>query len=590
MTIEQIKKELGLEVLKFTTTFIDKRELINWYQCNLKNDVIVTMKQDLAHKIENNKNIDCLSIKNCYNISRNNKDTFNTTIYNPNNTAQRKLIDSLKEMLCDFNKIKKENDENLTSLAEFIKQIAMRTSVDKAIIALCLIKQAYLEFYRTNYPKKEIETEEEILCVFRDFLYTDKILINKCIVVDNKISDERISLIDSVDSHIKNRINIYPEIIISEDVKNLVIKNPEVIKEHNSKKLNLLSQPIKPKEPQKPDFPSDVLFTNFIKIPFGLFFMFVWILLAVNIYLFIAVQALIFLLCTINFVDETKRYRTEISQYTKSLREFPNLYRQYSEEISDYENKREKVLKTIQLKNELLEDVDYYYKKRFSFIQDTNILKSFKPHIDYPNTNVGTSEKEFKTVLNKYFPTEIITDKVLRIFREWETNYIGNWYYNSPTGAEKPTYVPDFIFQHSKSSLVIDIEIDEPYTSNNPIHYLGNEHDIRRNEYFTENGWVVIRFSEEQVKNDPEGCCSEIASIIYYFTGDDSYLERLKDVKRVYTHRKWTEEDSKKLIKIKSREMEDAKIEELLDGNWHFVDELPDQKEVFHINFKKYYK
>jgi len=77
-------------------------------------------------------------------------------------------------------------------------------------------------------------------------------------------------------------------------------------------------------------------------------------------------------------------------------------------------------------------------------------------------------------------------------------------------------FVPDFSYIDKSSGLCIDIEIDEPYTSDSkiPIHCIGD--DDYRNNYFITKGWFVIRFAEIQIAKQPNQCCNHIQSIIEY--------------------------------------------------------------------------
>ncbi|GAB4020605.1 hypothetical protein [Spirosoma koreense] len=64
-------------------------------------------------------------------------------------------------------------------------------------------------------------------------------------------------------------------------------------------------------------------------------------------------------------------------------------------------------------------------------------------------------------------------------------------------------------------SIYIDIEIDEPYVglTGQPIHYIDCNDDIRDN-FFIKNGWIVVRFTEEQVVKTPDLCLSFLRGII----------------------------------------------------------------------------
>jgi hypothetical protein len=69
-------------------------------------------------------------------------------------------------------------------------------------------------------------------------------------------------------------------------------------------------------------------------------------------------------------------------------------------------------------------------------------------------------------------------------------------------------YTADFAYIEPAMNLHIDIEVDEPYdyTSRQPRHYIGLETEKKRNRFFTDRLWIVIRFSEEQVVRWPDSC------------------------------------------------------------------------------------
>jgi len=77
-------------------------------------------------------------------------------------------------------------------------------------------------------------------------------------------------------------------------------------------------------------------------------------------------------------------------------------------------------------------------------------------------------------------------------------------------------YEPDFSLIDRKNGLnmCIDVEIDEPYSglSRRPMHCKGD--DVLRNAFFSDRGWIVIRFAEIQIHTNPLGCCRYLANVI----------------------------------------------------------------------------
>jgi len=81
-------------------------------------------------------------------------------------------------------------------------------------------------------------------------------------------------------------------------------------------------------------------------------------------------------------------------------------------------------------------------------------------------------------------------------------------------------YEPDIVLFDKRLNLYIDIEIDEPYDGyyRYPTHYINPEDDIKqdniRDLFFTESGWIVIRFTEKQVHCQANECIDSIKNVL----------------------------------------------------------------------------
>ena len=130
---------------------------------------------------------------------------------------------------------------------------------------------------------------------------------------------------------------------------------------------------------------------------------------------------------------------------------------------------------------------------------------------------------------------QILSDTNISIFREAERKkslestrrfddiflyHLHNAFGNNITDSiefmlpNQRAFVPDAAYVNRSTGLCIDIEIDEPYSlpDKKPIHYIGS--DEYRNSFFSENGWFVIRFAEEQVAKYPEDCVKYVNDFI----------------------------------------------------------------------------
>jgi predicted nucleic acid-binding Zn-ribbon protein len=117
-------------------------------------------------------------------------------------------------------------------------------------------------------------------------------------------------------------------------------------------------------------------------------------------------------------------------------------------------------------------------------------------------------------------------------------------------------YEPDFtiIDESENLNLFIDIEIDEPYDGfgRYATHYKGV--DDYRNQYFNDRGWMVIRFSEKQVHENPKGCCRLIAEVIRSVNASFTIPQELQNIPTILEEPFWTKVKSEKWEKDKYRE------------------------------------
>ena len=119
-----------------------------------------------------------------------------------------------------------------------------------------------------------------------------------------------------------------------------------------------------------------------------------------------------------------------------------------------------------------------------------------------------------------------------------------------------PAYEPNIslIVKGLGLNLFLDVEIDEPYDSitRTPKHCL-NENWLR-DSWFTNRGWIVIRFAEEQVKKQPKYCLAFIAKVIHSVYPEyhiPSHLRNMTDPKLIT---QWTAEEAVQMAHDKKRE------------------------------------
>ena len=125
-----------------------------------------------------------------------------------------------------------------------------------------------------------------------------------------------------------------------------------------------------------------------------------------------------------------------------------------------------------------------------------------------------------------------------------------------PSKNGKFVYEPDIVLINEKNgkNIFIDIEIDEPYEgfSRTPTHERGV--DLIRNKFFTDRGWIVIRFSERQIHENPKECCYHIAKVIAAIDADYEIPFHVTLYGDLEDESSWDSLQAKKWAKQKYRE------------------------------------
>ncbi|KUJ63858.1 hypothetical protein AR687_01335 [Flavobacteriaceae bacterium CRH] len=146
----------------------------------------------------------------------------------------------------------------------------------------------------------------------------------------------------------------------------------------------------------------------------------------------------------------------------------------------------------------------------------TNVVE--KNLIDFPSFKTGFTESFFEQKLEKYFKCHILKNVALNDGRKYP-------------------YQPDYVFFYPEKDLFIDIEIDEPYAyqSKKVIHI----DDDKRNNYFLQKGWSIIRFAEIQITKYPELCCKIISEHIRNLTGENIWIEGFHELDNLKIIKAW---------------------------------------------------
>lgn len=183
-------------------------------------------------------------------------------------------------------------------------------------------------------------------------------------------------------------------------------------------------------------------------------------------------------------------------------------------------------------KSDSTEFPDVFYPKKRTPILKWHEVKS--------SSTVGISEPLFVDALkrlNDFVPNIVILQNIALSIRNRDYSYL-----------------PDIGLYWSEYNLFVDIEIDEPYdfVSRTPLHYQGSS-DYLRNLYFISQGWVVIRFSEEQIVKYSSSCVDFVLFVLNKITLDKR-LSECNNSNIIENNPRWTFEQAKEFEAQKYRE------------------------------------
>lgn len=165
-------------------------------------------------------------------------------------------------------------------------------------------------------------------------------------------------------------------------------------------------------------------------------------------------------------------------------------------------------------------DLRILYIPNLHFDQDGQYLY---PVVKMPNPNSVLKLPRVGRSNNKGYKEDDFFNDLKRDLTDIE---ISNNVHMVIPNFNKP-YEPDIVLFDKSKNLYIDIEIDEPYDGfyRYPTHNYRAEDSFKQDDirdlFFTESGWIVIRFTEKQVHKHSAECIDFIKNVIHSINGAD---------------------------------------------------------------------
>ena len=238
----------------------------------------------------------------------------------------------------------------------------------------------------------------------------------------------------------------------------------------------------------------------------------------------VCIAMLFFLLKTTSWDKESNEQKRKA--HRESLSSLPERQAKYEKEYAAYIERKEKYdeLKQKRLSEEFIST----YRKQ--------LIKEWRKDREKPEFVDYDEDDKIKRGPAEAFFHEQFSDNV-------------NVYVNKKIPVGDKYYYPDLLLECD--GLYIDIEIDEPYAGNDgtPIHYVEEEYgfvecvDDDRNEYLTDMGFEVVRFSEEQIFLHVDECFDYLNNLLEGILLGNINVEANDIIKT----KKWTKEEANKM-------------------------------------------
>lgn len=176
------------------------------------------------------------------------------------------------------------------------------------------------------------------------------------------------------------------------------------------------------------------------------------------------------------------------------------------------------------------------------------------PDVFYPKLNTDILKWQVSKSTTTTGVTEPLLIEALQLLKEFAPDIEILQNISLSIKNREYSYRPDIGLFWQKFNLCVDIEIDEPYdlVSRKPLHYIGSA-DYLRNLYFISQGWVVVRFSEEQVFSKRTECVKYVALVLTKIISDNTFDTLLTDFKPEFSVR-WSYDKAKELANENYRE------------------------------------
>lgn len=187
-------------------------------------------------------------------------------------------------------------------------------------------------------------------------------------------------------------------------------------------------------------------------------------------------------------------------------------------------------------------------ERKLKLIGINDIIFSFQEN-HYPYFHRTNRKFKYNSTTNIYITSKKGLSELF--FEGYVEEYFGKIYKKNVRVGQ---YTPDYALIDESNNFALDVEIDEPYSIDDRVLLHLKNQNSRRDIYFLESGWNVLRFSEEQVLTQPDSCIKLISLVHARTTLTSEYLKYCTDADELVSKIRWDEKIAARMRREKFRE------------------------------------
>ncbi|AFY71396.1 hypothetical protein Pse7367_3148 [Thalassoporum mexicanum PCC 7367] len=223
---------------------------------------------------------------------------------------------------------------------------------------------------------------------------------------------------------------------------------------------------------------------------------------------------------------QSLQYQNRLHEYDQTMEQYYAILNQYSARAGQHQNLVNRALSPENLAN-------------FRAALATEILKQYEQEAAIA-TDLAIDNQDDKAVYGSACASQV-RDLLAQYFSQYFGAAIQADVLLTLPQLDNP-YLVDFVYGDREHNLYIAIVIDVPYDlkTKTALNYVDAWQDRLTSQALHENGWILLKFAEEQVWRLPKSCCRELAKLVATVSCKPEIMAEFRQVGELPRLKQWS--------------------------------------------------